>query len=78
MPPEVLSLLIQVPIVAVFIWYSDRKDKQFQAFLKEQREEFLGVLQILTNTLNIHDAKTDLAIARMEERTKRRTTRSSS
>jgi hypothetical protein len=64
--------------VAVFIWYSDRKDRQFQAFLKEQREEFLAVLQTITSTLNLHDAKTDLAIARMEERTKRRTTRSSS
>jgi hypothetical protein len=36
-PNELISILYQLPIVAIFIWYSDRKDKQFQDFLREER-----------------------------------------
>jgi hypothetical protein len=38
MPAEVLSLLVQVPIVVAFIWYTQMMTKQFMDFLKEQRE----------------------------------------
>lgn len=72
MSPELINILIQLPIVAVFVWYSDRKDKQFQAFLAEQRKEYVAALERLTHTLDEHDDKTDRAIARMEERTRPR------
>lgn len=39
MPPEIWNLLVQVPIVVAFIWYSQVMNKQFQDFLREQREE---------------------------------------
>ena len=37
MPTELIQILYQLPIVAIFVWYSDRKDKQFQDFLREER-----------------------------------------
>lgn len=81
MPTEIVNLLIQLPIVAVFIWYSERMNKQFQDFLKEQREadrktiESL-VQQVLRNNelLEVHDRKTDMAISTMKERTRPRPT----
>jgi len=76
-PEMIASILVQIPIVALFIWYSDRKDKQFQAFLREQRQEDReqqkennAVLVALTTRLGEHDIKTDKAIATMEERTR--------
>ena len=72
MPPELFNLLVQLPIVAVFIWYSDRKDRQFQDFLKDQRSEHISALKEMAHKLDEHDDKTDKAIARMEERTRPR------
>lgn len=44
MPPELLNILVSLPVVAAFIWYSDRlikqfleTTKQFLAFLTEER-----------------------------------------
>lgn len=36
-PDTIISILLQLPIVGLFVWYSDRKDKQFQEFLREER-----------------------------------------
>jgi Skp family chaperone for outer membrane proteins len=79
MPPELLSILIQIPIVGIFIWYNDKKDKQFQDFLEKQRKEFTDELKAIRSELSIHDnkldkhdSKTDQAIAKMEERTRPR------
>lgn len=72
MPNELINILVQLPIVAVFIWYSDRMYKQFQAFLTEQRKEYVQALEKLASALEEHDAKTDKAIERMEERTRPR------
>lgn len=38
MPSDIWNLLIQIPIVAAFIYYTQYMNKQFQTFLKEQRE----------------------------------------
>ena len=35
---QMLPILTQLPIVALFIWYSERLYKQFMEFLKEERE----------------------------------------
>lgn len=72
MPPELLQILIQLPIVAVFIWYSDRKDKQFQAFLKEHRTEYVNALNKLADSFEKHSEETSKAIATMNERTRPR------
>ena len=79
MPPEIIQLLMQVPIVAVFIWYSDRINNQFQNFLKEQREADRQVLRDLLTEIRAfrqdheaHDERVSRAIVQMEERTKAR------
>ena len=70
----IASIAIQLPLVALFIWYNDRKDRQFQAFLKEQREAYITALNRLTDKFDTHDQKQDEAIATMKERTAPRPT----
>lgn len=79
MPPELLNLLIQIPMVAAFIWYSERMNKQFMDFMREERAardkalEALGVkIQANTDCLEEHDRKMGEAVAVMRERTKPR------
>lgn len=38
MPPELLAILTQVPLVTAFIWYSDRLSNKFLEFLRQERE----------------------------------------
>ena len=38
MPQDLLNILIQLPIVAIFIWYADRTSTRFEAFLREERK----------------------------------------
>lgn len=78
-PETIQQILIQLPIVAVFIYYTQYMNKQFQDFLKAQREEDRKILDRLATlidsldrSLDDHDKKTDRAIARMEERTRPR------
>ena len=37
-PNEFIQILIQLPIVGLFMWYSERKDRQFMDFLREERQ----------------------------------------
>jgi cytochrome c-type biogenesis protein CcmH/NrfG len=37
MPENLLNMLIQLPIVAVFIWYTERLYGKFEKFLVEER-----------------------------------------
>ncbi|KKW10825.1 MAG: hypothetical protein UY48_C0029G0012 [Candidatus Gottesmanbacteria bacterium GW2011_GWB1_49_7] len=78
MPPELINLLIQLPIVAAFIIYSERKDKQFIEALREQRladreimNKLLERLNALHNAHEEHDQRMTQAVAQMEERTRR-------
>lgn len=79
MPPELVNILIQVPIVAVFIWYTDRINRQFQDFLKDQRdmdrkmiERMAAQVERVADTLDKHDDDVRSAIVQMEERTRPR------
>ncbi len=73
MPTEIIaSILVQMPIVALFIWYSERKDKQFQSFLSQQRQADRSILDKLTKAFDDHDRKMEKAITKMEERTRPR------
>ncbi len=38
MPPDVWNLLIQIPIVVAFIYYTQYMNKQFMEYLREQRD----------------------------------------
>lgn len=70
MPPELLNLLIQIPIVAAFMWYSDRKDKQFQDFLREERTlRSTEHKAILDEIAEMHEDM-DKAVTTMTERTR--------
>ena len=68
MPPDVWNLLIQIPIVVAFIYYTQYMNKQFMEFLDRQREddreiqkEMIGEIRTLSDS-----------ILRMEERTRPR------
>lgn len=83
MPQEIINVLIQLPIVALFIWYFDKLYGRFEAFLREEREardrvltEILGEIRDMREELHDHDSRVDLkitkAISQTVERTKPR------
>ena len=41
---QLIPILGQIPIVVLFAWYSDRKDKQHQEERKTDREAFQAAL----------------------------------
>ena len=79
MTPEIISLLTQLPIVAIFIWYSERMNRQFQAFLKEQRDadrkilaDMLEELKCLELKAEAHDARMTIAFDKAVARASRK------
>lgn len=77
MSPEIVNLLTQLPIVAVFVWYSERLNRQFQEFLREERvarerqnANVVSELQALQKNLSHHDEAFERAVAIMKERTR--------
>lgn len=79
MPTEIINILVQLPIVAVFIWYTDRINKQFQEFLRDQRDmdrqminRMAAQVERVADTLDKHDDDVRSAIVQMEERTRPR------
>lgn len=60
MPTELINLLVQIPIVAVFIWYSDRIYKQFMSFIIEQRKEDRQVIaNLISEVKKVADCMVD-------------------
>jgi hypothetical protein len=59
-----VSLLIQVPLVGVFIWYSLEQQKRNQASMDKRDEAYLKALAAITERMDRHE----IATARMEER----------
>lgn len=66
MPPELVNILIQFPVVALFVWYFDRVYTRFEAFLREERAardkvltEILSELRSVKEKLNDHDDKVE-------------------
>lgn len=92
---NIITILAQLPFLAVFIWYFDRSSRQFQDFLREEREwreknafeertarqqfeqRIIDRFDELGEAVGDHDVKFDRAIAVMDERTKKPTTRRS-
>ena len=75
---QIIPIAIQLPIVFLFIWYSDRKDKQFMDFLREEREARqryedanVSKLTVLAGVLTDFRAETIAAIKIMQDRTAR-------
>lgn len=70
MPTEIISILSQLPVVLVFIWYSERVVSSFQRFLVEERQsreksDDATRLEIreLREKLIDHDSKVDAKIS---------------
>lgn len=73
---QIITIGMQLPIVVLFIWYSERKDKQFLEFLREERQArekqtdiTVKELTALANTLNNFHAEVTTAIKVMQDRT---------
>lgn len=82
MPQELINILIQLPVVALFIWYFDRVYTRFEAFLREERtardkvlNEIMGELKLLKSAVVEHDEKMDMAVAIMKERSEKTPTK---
>jgi len=86
---EWVTILVQIPIVAAFIWfvlemdkrqkaYMENREKSWQDFLRTERQASEANLSKVANRLDAlgdviekHDQKLDIAIARMNERTRK-------
>jgi len=68
MPPDVWNLLVQIPIVAAFIYYTQYMNKQFMAFLDKQRKDDREIQKEMIGEIK----KLSEAILRMEERSRSR------
>lgn len=78
-----VSLLIQVPLVGVFIYYSLKTNERHQVFIEKIQERFqesqekrdtayLSALSQITMRMDQHNIDFAQAVARMEERTRPR------
>ena len=67
-----VSLLVQVPLVGVFIWYSLEMQKRNQASQEKRDTAYLTALATITEKMDKHDQSFTQAVARMEERTRPR------
>ncbi len=67
-----VSIAVQFPLLVLFVIYNERKDRQFQAFLKERDDRFIKAIDTLTAEFKEHDDLTARAISTMDERTRPR------
>lgn len=51
MPPELINILVQLPIVGLFAWFMERKDHQFMEFLREERAARAAQMEKLETAL---------------------------
>lgn len=79
MPPELVNILIQLPVVALFVWYFDRVYTRFENFLREERAardkvlgEILLELRSVRDKLNEHDERVESKLANINPPSKPR------
>lgn len=53
MPSELINILVQLPIVGVFVWYQIYMMRQIQDFLREERQARLEQIKLLTDQIKI-------------------------
>lgn len=63
MESSYISLLIQIPLVGIFVWYSSRQNKDFLDAMEKRDAQWRTFLQE-------HTALTNAAIARIAEEVK--------
>jgi hypothetical protein len=49
------QIAIQLPIVAIFIWYSLELQKRYQESMSKRDEAYLSALEKIANKLDEHD-----------------------
>lgn len=75
MPDQVISLLIQIPLVGAFMWFAlrlsadyradtDKRDKQWQAFIEQQNELWRNFIRELVERSSNAD---DMVSQRLSE-----------
>jgi hypothetical protein len=64
------SLLIQVPLVGAFIWYSLKSQERYQQSMDKRDAAYLGALEKITDRLDVVED----VVQRIDERTKPRGT----
>ncbi len=62
------QIALQLPIVAVFIWYSLEMQKRFQESMDKRDNAYLEALNKVTEKLDIHDRRVEEALARPTRR----------
>jgi len=67
------QLVIQLPVVAAFIWYSLELQKRYQESMNRRDQAYLDALDRIASKLEIHDRRIEEELIR---RNSRRTTRS--
>ena len=66
------SLIIQIPLVAAFIWYSLQAQDRYQSSMDKRDEAYLRALSRISDQVDKHDIEFRDAVSRMEERTRPR------
>lgn len=77
MPIELINILATFPMLAVFIWYNERKDRMNQEFLREERQareaslnRLADKIDCISTKLSDHDDRLERAVITMTERSK--------
>lgn len=53
MPEEILRVIIQLPVVAAFIWYTLRMQANFQAYLSERNARLEKALETVGTEMRL-------------------------
>jgi len=69
MDGSLVNVLIQVPLVGAFIWYTLKLNQQNQDAQAKRDSAYLAILAQISSVLAEHDRKFDNAVAIMQERT---------
>jgi hypothetical protein len=73
MTPDWSNFILQLPIVAAFIWYSLTLQDRYQRSMDKRDDAYLMVLEKISNCLDAHDDKVDKRIDTIVKSTERAT-----
>lgn len=63
------QIVLQLPIVAAFIWYSLEMQKRFQESMDKRDSAYLEALNKVTEKLETHDRRVEEALVKPNRRT---------
>jgi hypothetical protein len=71
MPTELLNLLVQLPLVAAFVWYSERMNNRAQDKLEQMTLQFMVFLKEERNIRETQFDRVGLALSELKEEVQR-------